>query len=74
MLNPFIVLRYGTDENKEFTQRVTNADVDVDVNDVRAAMSDIISFDPFDTGKGKLDNAISAHLTYYNERPLNVHI
>ena len=41
-MNPYIVLRFRTDHNRDFSYRVSNADKDVEQHDVLAAVSDLL--------------------------------
>ena len=66
------MLRFGTDMNREFSYRVNNARINTDDADVVSAMTNLIAFDPFDTGRGKLTTARSAQLVYNIETPFNI--
>ena len=71
-MNPYIVLRFRTDHNRDFSYRVSNADKDVEQHDVLAAVSDLLFYKPFDTGRGDITHADSARLVYQEIREFEI--
>jgi len=61
-MEPYIVLKFATDMNREYSYRVNRAKTTVTLNEARGIMTGLATLSPFETGRGNVTTPISATL------------